>query len=221
MRALIPPTTLSDLASLPPTGAAVLLRHSHRAHIVDGTNGDLVPLTPDGVAAAESLGQAMADAGRTPGRLLASPVFRCLATATGIARGAGWPEEAVPDRRLGQPGAFVRDDPVAFAVYEKLGTRGMVRAQLEGPEPLAGMRSVEEGAQILVAAAVGELDESARLDVLVTHDSILAMFLGRVFSTTAVLEPWPQFLEGAFFWREGRDVAVTWRGETRRISRQV
>ena len=81
---------------------------------------------------------------------------------------------------------------------------------------MAGMRSTKEGVQILVEAAVAELDESSRLDVLVTHDSILAMFLGRVFSTHGGLDPWPQFLEGAFLRRDGRSVAVTWRGEPRR-----
>ena len=215
MQTLIPETTLSALSALPDSGVSVLLRHAHRERIVDGTNGDHVELTPEGVAASEALGQTIAAAGRTPGRLLASPVPRCLATATGIIRGAGWQADAVPDRRLGQPGAFVEDDAVAFAVYEKLGTRGMVRAQIEGPNPLAGMRSVEKGLRILLEAAVGSLDDrSPHLDLLVTHDSVLAMFLGGLFTSSAILEPWPKFLDGVFIWREDRGVAASWRGQT-------
>jgi len=208
----IPEAMLRGLELVPrDVPAALLLRHSHRPDLPIDAPGDEVDLTPEGVRMAEEFGAALSSRWR-PGRLLSSPVLRCRNTVIALARGAGWSVPALEDPRLGAPGAFVVDGDAAFQVFRELGTRGVVIRQLSRPDPARGMRSTAEGVRLLVEALTESAASPGDLDVLVTHDALIAVLVGTLLGSTFEYEERPAYLEGVFTWREGDRLAFVWRG---------
>ena len=73
-------------------GAVLLLRHSLRNEIPDGTHGLDIPLTPEGVLLAEQWGK---DLSWTIGGIKSSPIGRCVQTGNAIISGKGLDCEVV------------------------------------------------------------------------------------------------------------------------------
>ena len=187
----IPETLLNDLTFVPRDRAVTLLmRHSARYPIVPPDEGWEVMLTPEGVQMAEDLGAALGQQ-FCAGRLRASPVQRCIDTAGAIARGAGWGGDVLADERISH--GF--HEPCWILVYAN-GLNGIV------PKP--------------IPEAMGLLLESngaaPRLDVMVTHDTVICSMVGGLLRAPVLGEHWPSYLEGVFFWQEGEHIRARWRG---------
>ena len=188
----------------PESNVALLLRHAAREPIPEGSFGQNVPLTQAGVASAEQLGKALST--RLPGLISSSPLPRCVQTAGAIARGAKWRCERKTDSRLGNHGAFVTCANAAGDLFIRMNKniREIVRCQLYDPKPPAGMCSAAKGGRILLEYIDSELATKAkgRLNIHVTHDSILAAFMGWLFTIPAHESAhWPNFLDGIVLWR--------------------
>lgn len=187
----IPETLLNDLLLVPRDRAVTLLmRHSARYPIVPPDEGWEVMLTPEGVQMAEDLGAVLGQQ-FCAGRLRASPVQRCIDTAGAIARGAGWTGSILADERISH--GF--HEPCWNLVYAN-GLNGIV------PKP--------------IPEAMGLLLESngaaPRLDVMVTHDTVICSMVGGLLRAPVLGEHWPNYLEGVFFWQEGEHIRALWRG---------
>ena len=75
----VPETLLHSFEIVPEnTRVALLLRHAHRPPIEPGSYGDDVELSRSGIESSEELGQILSQ--RRVGRLVASPVSRCVTT---------------------------------------------------------------------------------------------------------------------------------------------
>lgn len=175
---------------------ALLLRHSARYPIFDDFDPYQAQLTPDGVRMAENLGCWMSRQGMRLGGFYSSPVGRCIDTAMGIARGAGYWANVRPEEKLSFP-------------YLQPTRRNIVHFRASDPLP----ERVVEAMRFMLRRNGGQ----STFQVYVSHDSYLACILAHVF-----LEPiedhWPEFLEGMAMWREGDEVILSWRGRTKRIS---
>lgn len=216
MSGSVPPTLLASLELAPlDRPVALLLRHAQRPPIQAGTWGNEVPLTLAGIRAAEELGAAFRQ--RQPGRLISSPWPRCMQTAAALRRGAGWQMRIAADRRLGDPGAFIADDSLAGEVFLQMGVEEFVRRQLEGPPP-PGTRPAAEGVSLLLDLAHTSPGGPPALDILVTHDSLIAMLIGFLFRMPLRQADWPAFLEGIFIWERPGGLGTAWRGEVRDIA---
>lgn len=192
----IPASLLYDFEHIPRDRAMTLImRHSARFPIIPPDPGFDVPLTEEGVRLAEETGAIFGKA-FCAGRLLSAPVGRCLDTANAIARGAGWAENAAADERISHP--YIEPD------WEMLN-----RGELDGVLP-PRVRGT------LALALEHPQFTGPRLDVMVTHDTIVSTLVGCV-----LRQPykgpdfWPEYLEGIFFWWEGRDVHTRWRSVER------
>ncbi len=191
--------------------AALILRHAERGDIPPGTFGDDVPLTTRGVASSEKLG-AMLSSIRPRVRATASPVPRCESTAKAILRGGGWPEEVALDCRLGEPGPFVVDTEVSGALFLEIGILEIVRHQLTHVEPPDGMRATSEGVDLLLGLAATDLRSRGRLNIYVTHDSILAVLVAYLYRQPVDEISWAGYLDGLLLWRRGERLHFIWRG---------
>ncbi len=188
---------LAMIARLPAAcGGVFVLRHSARYPILTDAEVFSAGLTPEGVQQAERLGQELAKI-RRPGRLLSSPVARCLDTAAAIARGAGWETAVQPEYRLSHP--FI--EPAWNALPLLWGKDRL-------PAPIAGLLD------LIVA---GERAPGT-LDLLVTHDTIVGTlaeyFTGVHFNYPEV---WPDFLEGVLLWQNAGELHLRWRDRERLI----
>lgn len=187
----LPLSLVDDLHCIPhDRPVTLLLRHSARYPILDPAETYTVGLTPEGFTMAENLGWLL---GRLypGGRLLSSPVGRCIDTAEAISRGAGWPGQAETDERLSHP--FIAP---AFESF--------VQGQVNGVLPWQ--------ARAVLALLLAHTDSGPQLDVLVTHDTILVTLVGCLLKTPVSKEFWPGFLEGMFVWRADEQVCLRWRG---------
>lgn len=193
----IPITLLNDFHQIPHDRPVVLLmRHSARFPITDPERGFEVPLTPEGVRMAEELG-AVLGKGFSCGRLLASPVGRCMATADAIARGARWERQALAEERISHP--FIEP------AWDLL-CAGKVNGILPRP--------VREALEMLL----DHPQPQSMLEVMVTHDTVVGAVVGCLLHAPVHGEHWPEFLEGVFLWREGEQLAALWRGELRLLN---
>ncbi len=217
---------LAMIAQLPATfGGVFVLRHSARYPILTDAEVYSAGLTPEGVQQAERLGAEIQKL-RRPGRLLSSPVARCLDTAAALARGAGWEVAVQPDYRLSHPfiepawNALTSSGPPRTPLLpygsSKLGERderGERDATLTGvqgvlPSPIAGLLD------LIVA---GERAPGT-LDLMVTHDTIVGT-LAEYFTGVHISFPevWPDFLEGVLLWQNAGELHLRWRDRERVI----
>jgi broad specificity phosphatase PhoE len=188
----VPQTLLTDLRAVPTDRpVALILRHSARFPILDDLSGETVGLTPEGFLMAEQFGALLAYR-RPVGRLLSSPVGRCVDTARSIAKGGQFAQPVMVHEMLGHP--FV--GPV-WDILEGGGPNGHVPAQVND----------------LVKLAISHRSDDPVLDLLVTHDSILAVLIHYLFQMPyRGSAHWPGFLEGIFFWKDVNRKHALWRG---------
>ena len=206
-------TSVVDRMSLVPakSDVALVLRHAERQEIPLGTFGEEVPLTSAGITSAEELG-AMLSEKRPEASILASTVPRCVETGEAILRGGCWGGEVAPDWRLGAPGPFVVEPEVSGPLFLEIGISEIVRRQLSDDVPPPGMRTTTEGIGLLLALTSNDLGWRGRLNVYVTHDSILAVLAAHLFRLTVDAIGWPDYLDGLLMWRSNERLHFTWRG---------
>nr|WP_285906258.1 histidine phosphatase family protein [Pseudodesulfovibrio sp. SB368] len=193
-----------------PTDRAVvvLLRHSVRNHLPPDDVGYALPITDVGQRLALKLG------GLLRGRLCtlqSSPLLRCVQTAQAVAEGAGTDITAVPNRLLGDPGVFVLDGRRAWANWEQLGHKGVIRHLINETGALPGMARPDEAARFLVQSMLAEAASRPGIHVFVTHDSLVIATAARLLGKQFGLDDWPWYLEGAFFWPTENGVNVAYR----------
>ncbi len=208
MRPAIPPGLLASLAAAPRSAPfALLLRHADRVAFAPGERGDEVPLTATGAARAEALSRHALLEDRARSWCESSSVPRCLSTASHLGLSAR------PNPLLGAPGAFVIDPARAAEAFLRSGTEAVVRDHLAG-KPCSFLRSVEDGAR-LVLECVRELC-SARggIGVFISHDAIvmpvIAWATGERFDGS-----WLEPLDGIVIeGMKGGALRVIWRGKS-------
>ena len=189
---------------------SLVMRHAEREEVPADSYGADARLTSGGIASAERLGSLLSL--REPGRLRASPLPRCIHTAEAIRKGAGWDLETSPDQLLGDPGPFVIDPVASGPLFLDVGAMEVVRRQLSGAAPPAGMRPTPEGVALLLDLVGADLGEGGLLDIYVTHDSILAVLVGTMFRLGVDESSWPRYLDGLILWRSQGRLNFSWRG---------
>ncbi len=212
-----PVTSIMEQLAVVPEGvdASLVIRHAEREEIPAGTFGHDVNLTDDGNQAAEQLGAALSKYRALT--VVSSPVPRCVQTAQAMLRGVRSSAEVATDRRLGNPGAFIVDSEVAGPLFLELPIPEIARRQLHDSAPLPGMRPTPEGVEILLELATSPLGESGRLQVFVTHDIILSVFVASIFHSSLEETGWSGYLDGLLLWRSDERLQLSWR-EPRVIS---
>jgi len=175
---------------------ALLLRHSARFPILDDCDPYQAQLTPAGVRMAEDLGRWMGRQEMRLGGFYSSPVGRCIDTAMGIARGAGYWANVRPEEKLSFP-------------YMQPTRRNIVHFRASDPLP----ERVVEAMRFML----GSNPDRVGCQVYVSHDSYLACSMAHIF-LEPIEDDWPEFLEGMAMWREGDEVILSWRGRMKRVS---
>ena len=201
-----------DLLARVPTGfaATIVLRHAEREDILPGTFGNDVPLTLRGLHSAHRLGMGLSS--RTEGIVMTSPLLRCTQTADAIIAGSGWETAAKPDRLLGDPGPFVTHPDLAGQIFLDSGIEAIVSQQLAEDKPPDGMRPTSEGVQLFLDELVVALADQDRINLFVTHDAVLAVFVGYLYGFPVGGFSWPDYLDALVMWLDSDGLRFLWRG---------
>lgn len=204
------PALIPGLDQLPEDLPVTLFtRHSIREQPRSGFAGYDVPLTPEGIALAEAWGGAL----RRPLRqVLSSPVGRCVETARAMLAGTGQALTVNTHPLLVEPGCYVEDIRHVGRRFIELGPVGF--ANLHFREPLAGIRSPDEGTRRLVEVLRAQEAAAGEFNLFVTHDTILAAFIYTLAGIREISEEdWPWMMEGAYVWFRDDRVHWLWRGQ--------
>lgn len=206
---IIPDRTLDVLRRTPiDRPLALLLRHSARGPIPPGEPGNDVLLTEEGKALARDLGVVIGERLRT---LHASPVQRCVDTATALAAGACTNTQVVEDRLLGHPGVYVVEGGSAWTTWQQLGHE-RVMAHLVAGDRLDGLADPVPASQRLVDHMLARAGGEPGVHVFVTHDSLVTTAAAHSLRQTLGKPDWPWYLEALAVVDEGHRATASYRG---------
>jgi broad specificity phosphatase PhoE len=177
---------------------SLLMRHSERHPIITRDDVLTASLTTEGIKIAEEFGGKLSVV-YTPGVMYASPVDRCIQTAAAISAGSGWKTAVSPDQRLSYP--------------------LMEQAWVDYVDNVDNGGEVPDAVKMLLDLVLGDQTANpARLNIYVTHDSVLGCLLAYLMNIEISPETWPNYLEGMALWRDGSSIYSLWRGEKTEVS---
>ncbi len=194
-----------DVLARAPEGVPIclLLRHAERATSAVGVADHLVSITPEGVTRSRRLGHSIGTGLVT---VRTSPLTRCTQTADAIREGAGIVLDVEHDTCLGAPGVFVVDEQLAGEQWARMGNSAMMDAMTSRAPPLAGLAIYSEAARRLLHHMCAVMLGRPGVHVFVTHDSILAGFVGQLIPAASTWRP--RFLDGACAWSVSETVML-------------
>lgn len=170
----------------------VVLRHAEK--VVDGRPSVYdCALTEEGVLQSNRFGALLNDKALVLDRIKMSPVPRCLKTAKIL-------QEKTACRRLeessllGHPGAYIEDEQLAGKVFEENSIFDIVSQSISGRR-FPGFRDLAEGHRLLLQEMRADL-RSQKNSLYVSHDVILASFLGGLLKLPISKDFWIDYLHG-------------------------
>lgn len=207
-------------------GAPVtVVRHSVREKIAGASlaAATAAALTDEGRELARYLARALPEAASY--RLFASPVARCVDTATELAdalrvRGVAAGLQA---KRTYLAGDFIRDPAPLVETFATGGPRGFMHAWYGGALPDGAVDPPRRAARDMLVAILAEQETgpAVGLDLHVGHDLTVATLLGLFMDVTGDAFTWPGYLEGVILWRDGPTLKLWWRGADHRVELTV
>jgi Histidine phosphatase superfamily (branch 1) len=189
--------TLNTLAVLPSKGCvSLVVRHSLRDPILGDNDVYMARLTPQGKASARQFGRELAHIKKL-GRLISSPVSRCVDTALAISEGAGYGQLVRVDDRLSHT--------LMAPIWNALPACGNFDAM---PSQIVTLLD------LLVPRPGGD----GCVDIFITHDTVVGALAGYITCEPVKDEAIPLYLEGFFIWQDEKDIHFWWRGKNHVIT---
>lgn len=210
MRETLPSSTIELLSNLPSDSpVTLLLRHSIRTPLAADDVGYELPITEAGQRIAIEFGATL---GSKLKSLHSSPLARCKQTAEAIKTGSSTNTPIKLSNMLGDPGPYVIDGEAAWSSFKKLGNKGVIHYLSNNDEPLPGMAAPAQATATLIEYCFEISEGAPGVHVLVTHDSILATALSRIFSINGSSdELCPLFMEAVFFYHHSNGRRAAYR----------
>ncbi|MBW7469850.1 histidine phosphatase family protein [Marinobacter sp. F4218] len=188
----------------------LIIRHAERPAIQDGTVGNELSLTSNGIHETMRLAKSL------PRKILSiesSPILRCLQTAELIAEHHEVPLTSIGrSNLLGDPGFIIDDAELAWTNWVEKGAEAVNEHLLSGNSVWPGFRDLDEAVaqvQHSIEAMLTESDDGVH--VWVTHDTIVATLASRLQRTPLSLKEWPDYLGGLTIQlREGSGLEISY-----------
>lgn len=189
---------------------ALLIRHAERGNVIPNEASHTINLTINGKHDAFNMGMEMKE---TLGDIYTSPIIRCVQTASWIVYGSGTNHRIKISKKLGDPGAWIEDDQIAFKSFIDLGIHKLIKRLLSG-ENVPGMKDFKLGFSDLLNFISKELKtHNGKVPVFISHDAVIAPVVGFALKTTNPDIIFPTFLEGTIILRNSSGYKLYWRGK--------
>lgn len=173
----------------------LIIRHAERPAIQDGTVGNELALTSNGIHETIRLAKSL------PRKILSiesSPILRCIQTAELIAEHHELPLTSIGrSNLLGDPGFIIEDAELAWTNWVEKGSEAVNEQLLSGTFVWPGFRDLDAAVAKMrqsIEAILAESDDGVH--VWVTHDTIVATLASRLQKTPLKLAEWPDYLGG-------------------------
>lgn len=198
--------------------ASLLIRHAERPIIPFGEVDHLIKITDNGRKSAEDLGKLI---GNRLDNIATSSVPRCLDTSEAIVYGSGKREMEINiNWRLGNPGIWITDGEAAWVEFIKKGLNKIIKYQVEG-KTLNGFRSMEEGMEIMMDYIFRDSSDHDGINLFVSHDAVIAPFIGYILGITDPVDILPGFLDGILLILTENGMKVFWKDRWYETSKGV
>lgn len=173
----------------------LIIRHAERPGIQDGTVGNELSLTSNGIHETKRLAKSF------PREILSiesSPILRCIQTAELIAEHHELPFTSIGrSNLLGDPGFIIDDAELAWTNWVEKGAEAVNEHLLSGTSVWPGFRDLDEAVAQMRQSIEEMLTASDDgVHVWVTHDTIVATLASRLQKTPLTLKEWPDYLGG-------------------------
>ena len=177
------------------TKIPLIIRHAERPAIEDGTVGNGLALTQNGIIQTTKFAESL---NRKILSIDTSPILRCTQTADIIAKHHGFPFPSIGHSTLlGDPGFFIEDAELAWTNWLEKGTDAVNQHLLTGTSTWPGFRDLDQAVEEMWKTIENRLMQTDDgIHLWVTHDTIVATLASRLQKTQLELSDWPDFLGG-------------------------
>jgi len=198
-----------------------MLRHAEKPIIKNMYTDIASAITEEGVKSSKNLGNMLKDFYSKIGIVRSSPIKRCLETAANIF--LAYPSKIliVPDPVLGGDGAYVSDNNLAAQHFLEDPSRTDIFIRMQKGEVFEGMHKVNTGTNLLLTKIIYDLENVSAPSFYITHDCILALFVGSIINHIVDENDWFQYLDGICIKRLNNKVNLYWRKECFDITKKL
>tara|TARA_R110001599_G_C12164624_1_gene652594 strand:+ start:558 stop:1160 length:603 start_codon:yes stop_codon:yes gene_type:complete len=177
------------------TRTLLIIRHAERPAIKDGTVGDELALTSNGINQTTRFAQSLSQKVLS---IESSPILRCTQTADIIARHQGFPLTSIGRSiLLGDPGFFIDDAELAWTNWLEKGVDAVNQHLLSGTATWPGFRDLDQAVEQMWRSIKERLMQTEDgIHLWVTHDTIVATLASRLQTISLELSDWPDYLGG-------------------------
>ncbi|MCC7222483.1 MAG: histidine phosphatase family protein [Chitinophagales bacterium] len=174
---------------------SLLIRHSDRDDIPQGSFGNEILLNEKGRQNAQSFGENLS--GSKINRIFTSPVGRCIQTAEFITKGYGSSVEIIETTALGAPGLHITDEKIAGDFFLQHGFDEMYKRFIQG-EKIPGIPNIGE-LNHRITSFIKENSTQNGTTIFITHDMLIAFFRYSIDKTVYSKDNWINYLTGLTF----------------------
>lgn len=204
------------LDNLPPAKNSVVLfiRHAERPEIPHQETGNDLKLTEEGQRQSRALGLQL---GQNIKSISSSPIARCMETASNIKQSSESTAEIIPSKVLGDPGAYVYDETLAWNNWLEKGSESVLSALMDSKQNPPGLHSVKHGTAELLEYFKPLLAGENGYHICVSHDVMLLPFIAHLFSVDINKVPWPGFLQAVSLEADNKGFIIGYQTITKHI----
>lgn len=178
---------------------SLLLRHSDRDKIPEGSFGNEVLLNEKGIKNALKFGESLSE--RKVSKILTSPIERCVQTAEYITKGYGSSIEIIKTTALGAPGLHIADEKIAGEFFLEYGFDEMYNRFIQGEE-VPGIPSVEK-LNRRISTFLNENSTNDGSTLFITHDMLIVFYHYSISRKIYTKDKWINYMTGLTF-KNGR-----------------
>jgi len=185
----------------------ICLRHGERYGASSIAAGTEIELTPAGKATSKTLGNYLNTKFTNGYGLKSSPIKRCVQTAEILSDCCQQIQpEVILSQTLGAPGPYISNTDTAAKIFAQKSIFEIVQMQCQHL-PIPGFHATSVGTEFMCQKILADLTETTRPALYISHDVILAAFIGSLVEGLHLDQNnWPGYLEGFCIFRQQEDL---------------
>ena len=178
-------------------------------------------ITEKGIKSSQNLGSMLKYFYPKVGIVRSSPIARCLETASNIFLAYSDETLIIPDTILGGDGAYVADNKLAAQHFLEAPSRTDIFIRMQRGEVFEGMHKINTGTNLLLTKIAYDLKNISAPSFYITHDCILALFVGNIINHIVDEKSWFQYLDGICVKKLNNKINLYWEKECFDITKKL
>ena len=198
-----------------------ILRHAEKP-IINNMHLDIEnSITEEGIKSSKKLGGILKSLYPQIDIVRSSTIKRCLETANNMFSVYSDKVLIMSDAVLGGDGAYVSDNQLVAKHFLEDPSQTDIFIRMQKGETFLGMREVNTGTQLLLTKIIQDLENVTTPGFYITHDCILALFVGTIINQIIDEKNGFQYLDGVCIKKLNNKVNLYWKKECFNITEKI